>query len=107
MNTRLTAAPCRDDRKKRIQGRALDISENGVGGLFSETWMVGSRFNLEISLPVGRAPLKLNAVVRHRTGVKFRYGFEFIDMSPEQRIILQGACDFLATRKNIPGTDLR
>jgi PilZ domain-containing protein len=105
VNSVLTATREAADRKLEVHGRALDISENGVGGLFSESWTVGSRVNLEISLPVGRSPLKLDAIVRHRTGVKFRYGFEFVDMSLEQRRILQDACNFLASRK--AGTDLR
>jgi len=67
--------------------------------------MVGSRVNLEISLPVGGFSLKLDAIVRHRTGVKFRYAFEFVDMSLEQRKILQDACNFLASQK--VSTDLR
>jgi hypothetical protein len=105
VNSVLTATPEAADRKLQVHGRALDISENGVGGLFSESWTVGSRVNLEVSLPVGRSPLKLDAIVRHRTGVKFRYGFELVDMSLEQRRILQDACNFLGSRK--ASTDVR
>jgi PilZ domain len=96
VNTLLTAMPEVGDREIEVQGRALDVSENGVGGIFPEIWMVGSQFNLEIRLPDGHPPLNLNAIVRHRTGAKFRYGFEFTDVSPEQRKILQDACKALA-----------
>jgi hypothetical protein len=106
VNTRLTAT-LNVGQKIEVQGRALDISQHGVGGLFDETWTVGSRIELGICLPVGHSPLKVDAVVRHRTGVKFRYGFEFVEMSAEQRASLQQACKFLAGRKSIPNTDLR
>lgn len=96
VNTLLTAMPEGGDQEIEVQGRALDVCENGVGGIFSETWMVGSRFNLEVRLPEGHPSLKLDAVVRHRTGAKFRYGFEFTDVSPEQRGILHDACKALA-----------
>lgn len=101
VNTRLKATPGDGDQKTGVQGRALDISENGIGGIFHESWIVGSRVNLEIYLPLRHSPLKLDAIVRH-TGLKFRYGFEFKDVSPEQRRILQDACKFLATRKSYP-----
>jgi hypothetical protein len=99
VNTLLTAMPEGGDQGIEVQGRALDISESGVGGIFSESWMVGSRFNLEVRLPKGHASLKLDAILRHCTGATFRYGFEFADVSPEQRTILQNACQALAKQK--------
>jgi hypothetical protein len=107
VNTRLLAVMEDEDRTSGVHGRALDVSESGVGGIFDEAWALGSRINLEISLPAIHSPLKLKAIVRHCTGTKFRYGFEFIDVSAEQQRILGVACKFLATRKSIPPTDLR
>jgi hypothetical protein len=74
--------------------RTLDISESGVGGVFQETWGLGARIKLEISLPVDRTPLNVLAIVRHHTGA--RYGFEFLDISPEQHQILRDACKVLS-----------
>ena len=105
LNTRLTVIPAPGDELRGIQNRALDISESGVGGLFHESWKVGIRVQLEVSLPVDTTLLKVGAIVRHHTGI--RYGFEFIDMSPEQRGILSGACKVLSTRKGVPGSDLK
>ena len=105
LNTRLTVIPVPEDETNAIQSRALDVSESGVGGLFDESWKVGIRVQLELSLPVDTTLLKVGAIVRHHTGV--RYGFEFIDMSSEQRKILSGACDVLSTRKSVPGSDLK
>lgn len=90
-----------DTGKQRIgaHSRTLDISESGVGGLFHEVWDVGTCLNLEVSLPVEQTPLKIGAIVRHHTGV--RYGFEFLDMSLEQRTMLRKACQVLS--KASPG----
>lgn len=94
------AAPETEEQPGAEHSRALDISESGVGGLFHESWPVGSRVRLEVSLPVEQTPLlKVGAIVRHHTGV--RYGFEFIDLSLEQHRILQRACEALA--KTVPG----
>lgn len=105
LNTRLTVIPMMEDLTNAIQSRALDISESGVGGLFEESLKVGIRVQVEVSLPVDTTVLKVGAIVRHHTGV--RYGFEFIDMSSEQRSILSGACEVLSARKEVPGSDLK
>jgi len=93
------AAPATEEQPGPEHSRTLDISESGVGGLFHESWQVGSRVRLEVSLPVDEPPLKVGAIVRHHTGV--RYGFEFIDVSLEQRTVLQRACTALA--RAVPG----
>ena len=100
LSTRLMAAPDSQEQPSAEHSRTLDLSESGVGGLFHESWAVGSRVRLEVSLPVEPAPLKVGAIVRHHTGV--RYGFEFIDVSHEQRKILQKACEVLS--KAPPGS---
>ena len=73
------AAPDTEQQPGAEHSRTLDISESGVGGLFHERWEVGSRVRLEVALPVEQTPLKVAAIVRHHTGV--RYGFEFIEVS--------------------------
>lgn len=93
LSTHLMASPDAEEPSAE-HSRALDISESGVGGLFHENWPVGSRVRLEVSLPVDEPPLKVGAIVRHHTGV--RYGFEFIDVSHEQRRTIQRACEALA-----------
>ena len=95
LSMRLMAASITEEQPAAEHSRTLDISESGVGGLFHESWEVGSRVRLEVSLPVEETPLiKVGAIVRHHTGV--RYGFEFIDVSLEQRSVLQRACRALA-----------
>jgi hypothetical protein len=97
LSTRLTAMLESEDEPTRVQSRALDISESGVGGLFHESWAVGIRVRLEVSLPVDEALLNVGAIVRHHTGV--RYGFEFADMSLEQRRTLRETCEAISMRK--------
>jgi hypothetical protein len=99
LNTPVTAVPDTEDQHSRMHSRALDISESGVGSLFQENWHVGTRVRLEISLPVDQTPLKVGAIVRHHTGM--RYGFEFLDISLEQRGILRDTCKVLS--KIVPG----
>lgn len=99
LSTHLVAAPETEEPPGAEHSRTLDLSVSGVGGLFHESWPVGSRVRLEVSLPVEEPPLKVGAIVRHHTGV--RYGFEFIEVSLEQRKTLQRACDALA--KGAPG----
>jgi len=99
LSTHLMATP-ETEQPGAEHSRTLDLSESGVGGLFHESWPVGSRVRLEVSLPVEQTPLKVGAIVRHHTGV--RYGFEFIEVSLEQRRVLQRACEVLA--KTVPGT---
>jgi len=93
------AAPETEEQPSAEHSRTLDISVSGVGGVFHESWPVGSRVRLEVSLPVDETPLKVGAIVRHHTGV--RYGFEFLDVSLEQHRVLQRACEVLA--KAVPG----
>jgi len=94
LSTHLMAAPDTEEQPSPERSLALDISEGGLGGLFHESWPIGSRVRLEVSLPADETPLKVGAIVRHHTGV--RYGFEFIDVSLEQRKIIQRACEALA-----------
>lgn len=87
-----------ETERSTFQSRSLDLCEGGVGGIFDEHWDLGTRVNLEIFLPVANAPLKVGGVVRHHTGA--RYGFEFVDLIPEHRKIIQDACKFLGKRKS-------
>jgi c-di-GMP-binding flagellar brake protein YcgR len=80
----------------RSRSRTLDVSESGIGAVFHENWEPGLCLNLEIALPIGRTLLKVGAIVRHHTAM--RYGFEFIDVLPQQRATVRELCQFLATR---------
>src|SRR5207249_7776687 len=73
-----------------LRGRSLNISEAGIAGVFVTVWDVGALVCLEFSVPVTSNPVRVGAVVRSRSG--YRYGFEFVDLSPEQREIINKTC---------------
>lgn len=101
LNSRLTATFRDDQNESRIQTHALDISETGIGALSRESWTIGVHVNLEVLLPLESGRLEIEAIVRHRTGMKC--GLEFVDVSPEQQRVLRDVCKLLATRPPRPG----
>ncbi len=82
------------EQRGTLRGRSLNISEAGIAGVFVTVWDVGAPVCLEFSVPVTSNPVRVGAVVRSRSG--YRYGFEFVDLSPEQREIINKTCRTLA-----------
>jgi c-di-GMP-binding flagellar brake protein YcgR len=82
------------EQRGTIRGRALDISEAGIAGVFATEWEVGTPVRLEFSVPVTRSPVRVGGVLRSHSGC--RYGFEFVDLSPDQREVISKTCRTLA-----------
>jgi len=82
------------EQRGTMRGRSLDISEAGIAGVFVTEWDVGAPVSLEFSVPVTSSPVTVGGVVRSHSG--YRYGFEFADLSPEQREIISKTCRTLA-----------
>src|SRR2546426_11400666 len=82
------------EQRGTMQGRSLNISEAGIAGGFVTEWVVGTPGHLEFSVPVTSSPVRVGGVVRSRSG--YRYGFEFGDLSPDQREIIDKTCRTLA-----------
>ena len=82
------------EKQQVMRGRALNISEAGVAGLFVTGWEAGTAVNLKFFVPVVSNPLSVNAVVRSRS--EHRYGFEFVGLNPVQRGIIGKTCRALA-----------
>jgi c-di-GMP-binding flagellar brake protein YcgR len=80
--------PGTEHRERR--GRSLNINEGGMGGIFVSGWDVGTSVALQFSVPIATNPIKVKGVVRNRTG--YRYGFEFTDLSPEERETITRTC---------------
>jgi len=99
LDTRLTMTISDSPHSIARHSRTLDISEGGVAGVFHDDFDVNIRVNLEIALRTSHDPLKVGAIVRHHTGL--RYGFEFIDVTADQRTILKDACKYLAINKSV------
>jgi hypothetical protein len=64
LNAPITAILLDTTPETRSRSRTLDVSESGIAGLFQESWAPGLRVNLEVTVPIRRTPLKLDAIVR-------------------------------------------
>ena len=82
------------EQRGTLRGRSLNISEAGIAGVFVMVWDVGTPVHLEFSVPVTSDPLRVGGVLRSRSG--YRYGFEFGDLTPDQREIISKTCRTLA-----------
>jgi c-di-GMP-binding flagellar brake protein YcgR len=94
IDTEIHVATFGKEKQEIVRGRALNISEAGVAGLFVTGWDAGTTVNLKFSVPVVSNPLSVDAVVRSRSD--YRYGFEFVDLNPVQREIIGKTCRTLA-----------
>jgi hypothetical protein len=80
-----------------MRGYALDSSINGIAGVFTAGWEIGTRVWLEFSLPKCTGTMKIQGLVRNRSG--YRYGFEFLNLSGRERLLIQRTCRVLALLK--------
>jgi c-di-GMP-binding flagellar brake protein YcgR len=78
---------------RELRGRSLNINEGGIAGVFVTGWEVGTSVQLQFSVPVTTTPVRVRSVVRNCTG--HRYGFEFADLTPEQRETITRTCTTL------------
>src|SRR2546425_6472598 len=78
------------EQRGTLRGRSLNISEAGIAGVFVTVWDVGTPVHLEFSVPVTSSPLRVGGVLRSHSG--YRYGFEFVDLGPDQREIISKTC---------------
>jgi len=56
--------------------------------------MSAHRCILVFSVPVTRSQVRIGGILRSRSG--YRYGFEFVNLSPDQREIIGKTCRTLA-----------
>jgi len=75
---------------REMRGRSLNINEGGIGGIFVAGWDVGTSVALQFTIPIATIPVKLKGIVRNCTG--YRYGFEFADLTPEERETIKRTC---------------
>jgi len=78
------------EQRGTLRGRSLNISEAGIAGVFVTVWDLGAPVHLEFSVPVTSSPLRVGGVLRSHSGC--RYGFEFVDLGPDQREIISKTC---------------
>ena len=85
------------DGPEVMRGYSLDISINGIAGVFATGWDMGTRVWLEFSLPKCTGRMQVQATVRNRFG--YRYGFEFVNLNGRERLLIQRTCRVLALLK--------
>ena len=79
--------------ERPLRGHSTDVSEGGLGATLVGDLAVGDQVALEFSGAPLLRPVKTSAIVRNRTG--FRYGFEFLALSREQRTLITAASIFM------------
>jgi len=85
-----TLQPALTDAPELIRGRMVDIGLGGFGGVLSTEVNLRQKLAAEFRLPGSPEPLQVKVIVRYRKGA--RYGFEFLDISPQQRDLIREAC---------------
>ena len=76
--------------RREMRGRSLNINEGGIAGVFTAGWDVGASVTLQFSVPVATMPVLVRGVVRNRTS--YRYGFEFVELTPQQQETISRTC---------------
>jgi c-di-GMP-binding flagellar brake protein YcgR len=94
LETELRATVFGAEQRGVMRGRSLNISETGIAGVFTTGWDVGTAVSLEFSVLVTSKPVRVEGVVRSHTD--YRYGFEFVDLMPDQRELIGKTCRTLA-----------
>jgi c-di-GMP-binding flagellar brake protein YcgR len=94
IDTEINVATFGKKNPEIVRGRALNISEVGVAGVFVSGWDAGTAVNLKFLVPVVKTTVSVDAIVRSRSD--HRYGFEFVELDPAQREIIGKTCRTLA-----------
>jgi c-di-GMP-binding flagellar brake protein YcgR len=94
IDTEIHVATFGREKPEVMRGRMLSISAAGVAGLFVTGWDAGTAVNLKFFVPVVSNPISVDAVVRSRSD--HRYGFEFVELNPAQREVIDKTCRTLA-----------
>jgi c-di-GMP-binding flagellar brake protein YcgR len=80
-------------KRRVMRGRSLNINEGGIAGVFATGWDAGTSVNLQFSVPIATTPVRVRGVVRNRAG--YRYGFEFVELTPQQQETISRTCRML------------
>src|SRR4029077_19953020 len=82
IDTQLQVTVLGVEQRETMRGRALNISEAGIAGVFVTAWDVGTPVRLEFSVPITRNPIRVGGLLRSHSGQS--YGFEFVDVNSDQ-----------------------
>jgi c-di-GMP-binding flagellar brake protein YcgR len=89
--TRLHSSLAPSEREPML-GRMVDIGLGGACVIVAEGKLeIRQKVVLEFRFPISLQPLKVKASVRHCRNEN-RYGFQFLDLQPEEREKIRKAC---------------
>lgn len=87
---RLKVKMNKNGKETTFYGRVIDISEFGLGAVLSGALEINSKVTVEFNSGSGNLLLNLPALVRYGNG--FHYGFEFANLTQEDRENLRKLC---------------
>ena len=74
-------------------GRGNDLSQGGMSIHVAHELMPGSTVRLVLTLPHAERQIECDAIVRSRQS--YRYGMEFVNLSADDRSLVERACKML------------
>jgi c-di-GMP-binding flagellar brake protein YcgR len=80
-------------RERHITGKCNQIAEGGLGASLRRAIPVGSVVSLQFAVPAPAAKLRVQGVVRYKTGRQ--YGVEFLSLSEAERLAIRQFCSNL------------
>jgi PilZ domain len=96
IDVRVSVEVFREGMVSYFWGRSRELGQDGMGATLTGDLEKGDVVSLEFPLPLSPYPVKVRAIVRYRDGLY--YGFEFLALKPEQRAVVERACEMLQDR---------
>ncbi len=93
-DARVQVSVFREGRTTACWGRTSELGEDGIGATLSGELQVGEVVSLEFPIPIAPHVIKMRAAVRYSKGL--HYGFEFLVVTGEQKLMLRQICVVLA-----------
>ncbi len=83
----------RDGSPVVIPGRSVDLNQAGIGAVLDQELVPGEMVTVEFELPMLGQKFTPRATVRRRSGTQ--YGFEFVNIEPQQQQAIRALCEVL------------
>ena len=89
-DVRIEVSVFREGLTTAYWGRTSVLGQDGIGATLSGELQAGEVVSLEFPIPLPPHVMKLRAVVRYSEGLS--YGFEFLVVTSEQKLMLHQVC---------------
>lgn len=96
LDIRVSVQVFRDGKNISFWGRSSELGMDGIGATLTGALDAGEVVSMELCLPLAAIPMKVRAIVRYRQGL--RHGFEFLTLTPDQRLIMERVCEMLTAK---------